>query len=105
MSDDSDNLISVNILNKNYKIKCPPEKAFELQQAAEHLDEQMRRMRQSGAISSTDSLAIVSALNISHELLHLKKQKNQYIDSMHERIHALQKRIENFLASKEEVAV
>ncbi len=101
----SDNSISVNVLGKSYKVKCPPESARELQQSAEYVNQQMKRLELAGNITTTDNIAVVAALNICNELMELKKQKNQYIDTMHERIQSLQKRIENFLELKEEVAV
>ena len=105
MSDADNNLIAVKILDRNYKVKCPPEKTHELQESASYVDDQMRKMLQSSSIHSTDRVAIITALNICHELMQLKKQKNNYIEVMNQRIQDLQRRIENFLASTEEVAV
>jgi cell division protein ZapA len=83
---DTDHVISIKILDRNYNIKCPKEQAYELQQSADYVEEHMRRLRQNGNISSIENLLAVAALNISHELVILKKQQNQYIDSMQERI-------------------
>lgn len=102
---DNGNIISIKILDRTYNIKCPTEEAHELQQAAQLLDERMREFRQSAGSSSTDRVAIVAALNFCHELMVLKKQKNSYIDGMNQRIKDLQDRIQNFLATEEEVAV
>lgn len=102
---DSNNIISINILDRTYKIKCPPDEAQELQEAARHIDEQMRKMRQSGGPTSTDRVAVVVALNAYHELMMLQKQKNNYIDNMHQRIKDIQKKIDNFLTTDEEVLV
>lgn len=102
---DSENIISIKILDRTYQVKCPPEEAFELQQSAQYVDQQMRKIRQATNINNTDRIAVVAALNICQELLQLKKQKNQYIDEMSHRITDLQSRIQNFLAAEEEVAV
>lgn len=102
---DSDNVISIKILERIYKIKCPPEEAHDLQEAARYVDEQMRKIRQSGNITNTDRIAVVVALNICHELFTLKKQKNNYIDTMSQRIQELQHRIQKFLAAEEEITV
>ncbi len=102
---DSENIIEVKILDRGYRIKCPTDKAQDLQEAARHVDEQMRKVRQSGTVMSTDRVAVVAALNVCHELLALQKQKNNHIDIMFERIQNLQSRIENALAEEQHTAV
>lgn len=97
--------VSVRILDRDYKIKCLPEQASELKESALYVDEQMKKARQSTSVNSTERMAILTALNICHELILLKKQKSDYLDAMHERIQALQERIENSLAATDEVAV
>jgi cell division protein ZapA len=103
---DAENIITVKILDRTYNIKCPPEQAPELQASANYLTDQMRKMRLgSNNSNAADRIAVVAALNITHELMLLKKQKNQYIDSMHQRIRELQERIQKFLATKDEVEI
>ncbi len=102
---DSDNIIEVKIVDRNYRVKCPTEKALELQEAAHYVDEQMRKIRQSGTVMSMDRVAVITALNICHEFLMLQKQKNSSIDIMYERIQELQKKIENALAETQTTAV
>lgn len=101
----SEPVISVKVFDRTYKIKCRPEQAQELQDSARYLDEQMKKIMQSGNITSIDRVAIVAALNICHELMLFKKQKNEVIESMHLRIQELHHRIQNFLATDEKVAV
>ncbi len=102
---DSDNIITIKILDRTYSIKCPAEEAQQLQESATLLDEQMRKIRQAGGGNSTDRIAVVAALNICHEMMLLKQQKNNYIDTMNQQIQDLQNRIKNFLGAEEEVAV
>ena len=65
----------------------------------------MKQLKQSGSISTTDQIAVVSALNVTHELLLLKKQNNNYINVMNKRLQDLQKRIEKFLGVEEEITI
>lgn len=102
MNDSSDNVVSIKILDRSYQIKCTPDEVQALQESANYVDEQMRKMRHSGNSTSTDRIAVVTALNICHELMLLKKQKSSYIDVMNRRIQDLQHRIQNFLTSAEE---
>ncbi len=105
MNHEDNDVISIKILDRTYKIECTPSEAHDLQNSARYLDEQMRQIRQSGNITSTDRVAIVTALNISHELMQLKNQKDNYINMMNHQIQDIQKRIQNLLAEKEEIAV
>lgn len=87
-------LVTVNIFDRDYKIKCLPEEAPGLQEAAKLLDLQMRQSKQAGTSINAERLAVVTALNISHELARLKQQ-----------IARLSNKIRNTLVSEEEIAV
>lgn len=102
---EENHLISVKILDREYTVRCPKDEGKTLQEAAQYLDEQMSVVRQSGTITSADRVAVVTALNITHELLELRKQKTEYVDEVRNRVQNLQNKIENFLAAEEEVTV
>jgi cell division protein ZapA len=68
------NTVTVTILDKDYQVACPAEKQAALQQAAQHLDQQMNQIRSSGKVIGIDRIAVMAALNISHEMLELKKE-------------------------------
>ena len=94
------NSISVKIMGKDYKIKCPPEKIAELQESATHLDKLMQEIRDAGHVLGIERIAVIAALNIAHDMLILKKQKNAYIELLNKRIMELQQKIERALASE-----
>ncbi len=96
MSDQS-NTVSVTVMDKTYKVKCPAEKISELRESAQYLDSKMREVSQTGKLLSVDRVAVIAALNIVHELLLQKKQTNSYIDTMSKRIHDLQNKIDAVL--------
>jgi cell division protein ZapA len=60
---------SVTILDKEYQVACPPEQQADLLLSARHLDEQMRAIRSTGKVIGLERIAVMAALNISHELL------------------------------------
>lgn len=60
---------SVTILDKEYQVACPPEQQAELLLSARHLDQQMRAIRATGKVIGLERIAVMAALNISHELL------------------------------------
>lgn len=104
MSDDN-SVIDIKILDRTYKIKCTSDEARELQESAKYLDEQMRKVRQTGQVMNTDRVAVVTALNICNELLQLKQQQTQSLQTIKQRIQDLRERVKNFLATEEEIAV
>ncbi|MFT3741630.1 MAG: cell division protein ZapA [Gammaproteobacteria bacterium] len=93
------NIISLSILGKTYQVKCPPEKISELRESAEYLEDKMRRLNQSGKNFGEKNLAIIAALNITHDLLVQKKQGTVYMDSISRRIHELQDKIDDVLVT------
>ncbi|MFK7830019.1 MAG: cell division protein ZapA [Congregibacter sp.] len=63
------NTFSVTILEKEYQVACPADQQAELLLSARHLDEQMRAIRSTGKVIGLERIAVMAALNISHELL------------------------------------
>ncbi|MBA1188238.1 cell division protein ZapA [Pseudomonas entomophila] len=66
----SSNNVTVQILDKDYSIICPPEERNNLVSAARYLDAKMREIRSSGKVIGADRIAVMAALNITHDLLH-----------------------------------
>ena len=64
--------VTVHILDKEYCIACPEQERSNLESAARYLDSKMREIRSSGKVIGADRVAVMAALNISHELLNLK---------------------------------
>jgi len=69
MTDKSATGITIHILDKEYMIACDEDERHDLQRSAEYLDKKMREIRDSGKIIGSDRIAVMAALNISHELL------------------------------------
>jgi len=95
MSDTTDT--SIEIMGKTYQIKCPEAEINSLQCAAQYLEEKMRLIRASG-ILSLDRVAIITALNVAHQLLVLEQQKNQHAQLINQRLTELQNKVESALA-------
>lgn len=61
--------VEVKILDKEYLVSCPEEEQEALLRSARHLDTKMREIRSSGKVFGTERIAVMAALNITHELL------------------------------------
>jgi len=94
--------ITVKLLDRDYKVKCPPERITDLQESAAYLDTKMKEVANNSKILSLDRIAAIAALNITHELNTEKRQKDQYIDTISKRISTLQYKIETALTAEEE---
>jgi cell division protein ZapA len=66
--------VSVSILDKEYQVACPADQEAELIVSASYLDKQMRSIRQSGKVIGLERIAVMAALNISHELLRASEE-------------------------------
>ncbi len=69
--------VFVKILDKDYQVACPREERAALQESAELLDERMRMIKRSGSVIGLERIAVMAALNLSHELLQAKRQPAQ----------------------------
>ena len=67
------NSVKVSIMQREFTIACTEEESPQLIEAAAHLDTQMRTIAKGSQILGMDRCAIMAGLNISHELLQLKK--------------------------------
>lgn len=89
--------VSVTILEKEYRVGCPAEERNALVASAALLDTRMREIREAGRVVGADRIAVMAALNLTHELLQNRDQKDNLSHSLTQRIRTLQDRIEQAL--------
>lgn len=92
------NTVTVHILDKEYCITCPPEERSNLEGAASYLDRKMREIRSSGKVIGADRIAVMAALNITHELLHKHERLDAEANSAREHVRTLLERVDSALA-------
>jgi cell division protein ZapA len=68
----SNETVFVKILDKEYQVACPREERQALTESAQLLDDRMKAIRSSGAVIGLERIAVMAALNLSHELLQAK---------------------------------
>lgn len=93
------NTLNVQILDKEYCIACPPEERINLESAARYLDSKMREIRSSGKVIGADRVAVMAALNITHDLLHKQERLDHDTSSTRERVRELLERVDRALAT------
>lgn len=72
----SNETVFVKILDKEYQVACPREERQALVESAQLLDERMKAIRGTGAVIGLERIAVMAALNLSHELLQAKNTGN-----------------------------
>ncbi|MBU0744152.1 MAG: cell division protein ZapA [Gammaproteobacteria bacterium] len=92
----------INIMGREFKIKCPKDKINELQKAADYLNSKMQEVQHGDRLIGIDRVAITAALNIAHELI-LEKQslKTDFSNNgmLDKRVSDLKQKVDQALAS------
>jgi cell division protein ZapA len=68
------NTVTVTIQGRDYQIGCQPAEEEALRKSARYLDQQMTKIRARGNTLAFEKLAVMTALNISHDLLSVYQQ-------------------------------
>src|SRR5690554_7315180 len=89
--------VSLRILDKEYQVACPPEERYNLEEAARHLDETMRNIRNRGSVVGIERIAVMAALNISHAMLTGNTQKARLMSDQQQQITELTSRLDQAL--------
>jgi len=89
--------ISVDILDRQYQFACSPEERQALKEAAVYLDERMRSIKGAGRLMALERIAVMTALNLSDELLRLQKHEQHRKDTLDSRIRMLADELDDAL--------
>jgi len=69
--------VNVRILDREYTVGVEPSERDSLVAAAQLLDARMREVRGSNRMAAIDRVAVLTALNLAHELQQLKQAADQ----------------------------
>lgn len=84
--------LTIKILEKEYRVGCPEEEKDNLRASADLLNEKLNEIKKQGSVIGAERIAIMTALNMSHEILHNKSIITEH-DDLNKRIDALTDRI------------
>lgn len=99
----SGDTLDIKLLGKDYRVACPPEERDSLQSAVALLGERMGEMATKSK-STGERLAVMTALNLAHELLS-QKNPGAGVDryELKRRISAMEARLDEALAQQEKL--
>ena len=104
MSDKSTS-VQVKILDKEYQINCPTTDQEALMKSAHYLDENMRKIKERGNIHGGEKIAVIAALNITHDMLKKNRLINESRHSNAQQIRGLEDKLEMALDSSRQLEI
>ena len=91
--------VTVQILDKEYRIACPDDERDSLLSSASYLNQKMKEVRDTGRVIGVDRIAVMTALNIAHEALHNKSLKESFSQTINDRLQMLQSKLEHTVST------
>lgn len=95
--------VTVRILDREYQVACPPSEQEALLKSARHLDENMRKIKSRGTVHGLEKIAVMAALNITHELIQKNRQINETQHNNARQIQYLEDKIEQVLDTSRQI--
>ncbi len=77
--------VTIEILDKQYTVSCPPDEKQDLLESARVLNDRLKEVRGGGKVLGTERMAVMTALNVIHEYALLQKAQAQ-VDGTLERL-------------------
>ena len=90
--------VEVRILDRDYLIACSAEERADLLTAAAYLDGKMREVRAGAKVSGVERIAVLAALNITHELVTHKQRGQSDSSAVAQHLQALKIKLDAALA-------
>ena len=97
--------ISVSILDKDYKVACPSGEQPALLASAEYLDSKMREVRDSGSVMGSERVAVITALNITNDLLKSGQMEKALGEKLPPRLKSLETKISKALENARQLEI
>ena len=100
MSDDRE-VLTLRILDKEYRISCPSEERESLVAAAHELNERMQHMRGSAKVLGAERMAVMAALNVIHEREQSASVQLGVLDAAREAVDRLEGKLDAAIGRRE----
>ncbi len=91
--------VDVNIMGRDFTVSCTDEERPGLINAVNFLDKKMRDIRDNGKVVGAERIAIMTALNLAHELLN-SKSGSVDVGDIKRRVTHMQDQIDKACATK-----
>lgn len=103
MNNDKVKTLDVTLLDREFRVACPEDERAELLETVAYLDKKMRDVRDTGKVATLERIAIMAALNITHELLTTRLGAGFDMGEFKRRINSMQAAIDATLEEQDEL--
>jgi len=97
--------VEVKILDKEYQVNCPPSDQEALMKSARYLDESMRKIKDRGNIHGAEKIAVMAALNITHDMLRKNRLINETRHATAQEVKGLEEKIDMAIANSRQLEI
>ena len=97
--------INISILDKDYKVACPPGEQSALLESAKFLDNKMREVRDIGNIMGSERIAVITALNMANDLLRSSNVDKEIGQELPTRLKDLENKISRVLEQARQLEI
>ena len=92
--------VKVVIMDREFTVACKKSEKDDLLEAAAHLDKQLRVVQAQSKVVGGEHCAVITALNLSNELLQLRRNGNPSAD-LSARLQSLTERVEQAVVNSQ----
>lgn len=96
--------VHVSILDKEYTVACEDGERESLHAAVDFLNQRMASLRDGGKIIGNERIAVMAALNITHEFLAYKSENASSASNVNAGILRIQEKIRDALETRQRVS-
>ena len=91
--------LDVIIMGRTYKVACSDDERNALLSAVAYLDRKMTEIKNAGRVASAERIAVMAALNITHELLSTRNNASGFdMEGLRRRMAAMEATLDQALA-------
>ena len=95
--------LQISIMGREFRVACKPEEEKALLEAVDYLNRKMEEIKEQGKITNFERMAIMAALNISHEYLTTRVGGNFDVAEFKRRMNSIETTLDGALASQTEL--
>ena len=89
--------VTVRILDQDFRIACEPGEENGLLTAARYLNQKMQELRASGKVIGAERIAIMVALNLTHDYLQIRDGATDSAANLNHRLRQMREQVESAL--------
>jgi|ERR1700674_231975 cell division protein ZapA len=95
--------LSINLMGREFKVACADGQEKQLLAAVDYVNQRIQEIKDSGKVVGTERIALIAALNITHEFLNPGTSGGFDSAQLKRRINALQASIDDALAEQDKL--